>query len=39
VRLPRLRNLVKGGYRLRVSAESELGKPAFVTTDVRGSLR
>jgi hypothetical protein len=39
VRLPRSRNLVKGGYRLRVSAESELGKPAFVTTDVRGSLR
>jgi hypothetical protein len=39
VRLQRVRNLVKGGYRLRVGAQSELGKPAIVKTDVRGRLR
>jgi hypothetical protein len=39
VRLPRVRALVRGVYRLRVSALSQLGKEMDVRTTVRGRLK
>jgi hypothetical protein len=38
VRLPRVRKLVRGGYRLKVTALSELGSRVSVTTGLRGRL-